>query len=86
MKNWKFDKKASQILHPRRGALFLDRLRGANAKFEKKPTPSKTNFSSSLCLIPFANSITSISNDTAAWEEDDQRVCKTTLVWHSAYL
>ena len=45
LKNREFDKEAPQILHPRRADVFIDTVRGANAKFEVKPTSSKTDSS-----------------------------------------
>jgi hypothetical protein len=55
LKNWEFDKKASQNSDLERATIV--RAQGAREEenFEKKPTQSKTNFSDTLCIEGVSN-------------------------------
>jgi len=58
LKNWEFDKKASQNSYLERATIVRAQGASEDENFEKKPTQSKTNFSDTLCIgacndIPF---------------------------------
>jgi hypothetical protein len=50
LKNWEFDKKASQNSDLERATIVRAQGASEDENFEKKPTQSKTNFSDTLCI------------------------------------
>jgi hypothetical protein len=52
LKNWEFDKKASQNSDLERATIVRAQGASEDENFEKKPTQSKTNFSDTLCILP----------------------------------
>jgi len=50
LKNWEFDKKASQNSDLKRATIVRAQGASEDENFEKKPTQSKTNFSDTLCI------------------------------------
>jgi len=51
LKNWEFDKKASQNSDLERATIVRAQGASEDKNFEKKPTQSKTNFSNTLCIL-----------------------------------
>jgi hypothetical protein len=50
LKNWEFDKKASQNSDLERATIVRAQGASEDENFEKKPAQSKTNFSDTLCI------------------------------------
>jgi hypothetical protein len=51
LKNRELDKEAAQIFWSKRGTVLEDTARSKDEKYDAKPTPAKTDFSVTRCMI-----------------------------------
>jgi hypothetical protein len=73
LKNWEFDKKASQNSDLERATIVRAQGASEDENFEKKPTQSKTNFSDTLCIRDRPQTIPKQPEESGIWQEGSSK-------------